>query len=417
MVNFQDCVSCDMSKITLSPEDLSDLIGLTYDSAFEQVQWTSLLRRLCEMFPGIHALAWAYDGDTLLPEYANPGTESFFTEKIEFDFKNESKHGSLSVAEAMKHTPNGFVARSKRIVNEEVWLETRVYRDFFKPAGFRNCLQMKVDHSGDRGAALGFAIPEDPMLEAKLHDPLFEVLKLLAPHAVRASQLARAMTMAKRATQVFSGFLDGIILPMLVTDATGKYLFGNAAGRRMLDRGDPFVQAADARLRLEESHDTADLYHKLRETDRDLVQNGMRVLTSDTPLMIAITPFRASMREASAIDRHLLSEERLFAIFVGQSTEDAVNTNLLEDVFDLTGREAEVCKFLLLGHSVAEIAALSDRSPKTVRNQIQVIYEKVGVSSNTGLMDALSVFRTVGTVFEAENNLGTAPTPRQFSAS
>jgi DNA-binding CsgD family transcriptional regulator len=206
--------------------------------------------------------------------------------------------------------------------------------------------------------------------------------------------------MAKKATEVFSGFLDGIILPMLVTDASGRFLFGNAAGRRVLERGNPFSQTDFGRLELPERHATDDLYHKLKEANRDLAQNGMRVETSDTPLMLAITPFRPSMRDASAIDQHLLDEERLFAIFVGQSAADAVNTQLLEDVFDLTLREAEVCKQLLLGHSVTEIADMADRSPKTVRNQIQVIYEKVGVSSNTGLMDALSVFRTVGTMFD-----------------
>lgn len=389
-----------MSNFTLTPEELSDLIGLTYDSAFEEQQWQSLLRRICGMFPGVGAVAYGYEGDTLLPEYAGTISGGLFTESLKIGLKVQNNMTAMTVAESMQQTPRGFVTRSKLFVGHDEWLKSVIYQTVLKPAGFCHSLQMKIDHNGDRGALLSFAIPEDPVLEEKLHDPLFDVLKLLAPHAVRAAQLARALSLAKKATEVFSGFLDGIILPMLVTDVAGRFLFGNAAGRRVLERGHPFSQTDYGRLVLPERHETESLYHKLKAANRDLAQSGMRVETSDTPLMLAITPFRPSMREASAIDRHLLDEERLFAVFVGQSAADAFNTQLLEDVFDLTLREAEVCKLLLLGHGVTEIADMADRSPKTVRNQIQVIYEKVGVSSNTGLMDALSVFRTVGTMFD-----------------
>ena len=386
-----------MSKLPFTPEELSELIGLVYDSAFEEVQWQSLLKRITELFPGIGGIAWGYDGDTMLPEYVSAGATMLFPRSFDFNMKNDFGE---TMSESVQRAPNGFVARTMMIYGEQELLNSSCYQEFLKPSGYRNSLHLKVDHNGERGALLGFPIPEDPKLEAELHDPLFELLKYLAPHAVRASQLARALTLAKRATEVFSGFLDGIILPMLVTNASGRYLFANGAGRRVLERGDPLRLATDGALKLANSHDTLDLYHKLSQTNRDQVQSGMRIEAGDSPLMLAISPFRPSMRDASAIDKHLLDEQRMFAIFVGQSERDAVNTGLLEDVFDLSIREAQVCKSLLMGQSVATIAETSHRSPKTVRNQIQMIYEKVGVSSNAELLDSLSVFRTVGTMFE-----------------
>ncbi|MEE2945616.1 MAG: helix-turn-helix transcriptional regulator [Pseudomonadota bacterium] len=390
-----------MSKLSFTPEELSELIGLVYDSAFEEVQWQSLLKKITELFPGIGGIAWGYDGDTMLPEYVSADADMLFPRSFDFNMKNNFGE---TMSESVKRVPNGFVARTMMIYSEHELLNSSCYQDFLKPSGYRNSLHLKVDHNGERGALLGFPIPEDTKLEAELHDPLFELLKYLSPHAVRASQLARALTLAKRATEVFSGFLDGIILPMLVTNASGRYLFANGAGRRVLERGDPLRLGADGALKLTNSHDTLDLYQKLSQTNRDQVQSGMRIEAGDSPLMLAISPFRPSMRDASAIDRHLLDEERMFAIFVGQSERDAVNTGLLEDVFDLSIREAQVCKSLLMGQSVATIAETSHRSPKTVRNQIQMIYEKVGVSSNAELLDSLSVFRTVGTMFE--NNPG-----------
>ncbi len=386
-----------MAKLSFSPEELSELIGIVYDSAFDDVQWKSLLTRISQMFPGVGAVAWGYEGDTMLPEYVSASQNTLFPMPFEFNLRNEVGE---TIADAVKRTPNGYVVRTNLYFPENQILSSRLYNDFLKPSGFRNSLHLKVDHNGERGAFLGFPIPEDPELETKLFEPLFDVLKLVAPHAVRASQLARALTLAKRTTEVFSGFFDGIILPMLVTDVKGKYLFGNKAGRLLLNRGNPFRLTRDGFLNLNNSYDTADLYHRLAQTSRDLVQGGMRLETDETPLMLAISPFCPSMRDASAIDRHLLDDERMFAVFVGQSAQDAVNTALLEDVFDLSAREAEVCKSLLMGRSVATIAESSQRSPKTVRNQIQMIYEKVGVSSNAELLDRLSVFRTVGTMFE-----------------
>jgi DNA-binding CsgD family transcriptional regulator len=387
-----------MTDMNLSPEKLSELIGLVYDSAFEKDQWTSFLQKIGQMYPGVGAVAWGHDGNEMFPEYTGGASKPVFTGKLLLEMK---VYDTLSVSEAAKMTPNGFVARSKIIFDETDFLNSELYKKYLQPAGLRHSLQLKVDHVGDRGAYLGFAIPEDKTLEEKYHDSLFELTKLLAPHAVRASQLARALTLAKRATEVFSGFLDGILLPMLVTNESGRYLFANAAGRRLLKRSDPMKLTNSGDLVLHGTDDTRALQRRILSIGKDQTANGLRVETeSGAPLLLALTPFRPSMREASAIDRHLLEDEQLCAVFVGQSVNDELSTSLLEDVFDMTPREAAVCSRLIRGMSATEIADISNRALKTVRNQIQVIYEKVGVSSNVALIEALSVFRTVGSMFD-----------------
>lgn len=395
-----------MDRIKLTPEDLSALIGLVYDSAFEEVQWKSLIDRIAALFPGVGSVVYGIEGEMLLPEYTTSHRDiQVFTEPVRMDF---GLLDGKSAREVLASLPNGFLSRTRKFIAEEDYLKSGIYRNVLKPLGFRHAIHLKLDGRGTRNGVIGFALPDDAAREARLHDPLFDLLKLLSPHVVRAMHLARALALAKQATAVFSGFLDGIILPMLVTDAGGKYLFGNAAGRRVLDRGAPLGLGRDGRLTLEDAGDRAALLRKIGDVDRDMVPGGLRIWCEPEPMLLSITPFRASMREASAIDRHLLSEERLFAVFIGQTERDAISTTLLEDVFDLTAREAEVCKALMLGASAAEIAEGAERSLKTVRNQIQIIYEKVGVSSNVALMEALSVFRTVGAMFEEDGGGVTA---------
>lgn len=100
-----------MSQISLSPEELSDLIGLVYDSAFEEVQWQSLLTRITELFPGVGGVAYGTDGDLMIPAFARAGvSDAFFSDPTEINIEIKS---GLTPPEALRLTPNGFVARSK----------------------------------------------------------------------------------------------------------------------------------------------------------------------------------------------------------------------------------------------------------------------------------------------------------------
>ena len=401
-----------MTDLHLPPEELSDLIGLVYDSAFDPQPWQSLLDRLTTLFPGIGANVYAYDENGILPEFTYSGGHAFYRDPTPVDlmkqglnipdYLNLATPASMAVAEGMRHMQNGFVARTKAFFDEAIWVETPIYKELLEPGGFKHALQMKIEHLGDKGVMIGFAIPADPEREAAIHDPLFNLLKLLSPHVLRATKLARAIAQSKRTNEVFAGFVDGIALPLLVTDAAGKYLLGNAAGRRMIDRTVPFRVNAAGILTLSDPLDTKAFHRELRQLEAHRAPGGLRLEGEPDPLSLVIAPFRPALREASAIDRHLLAEERLYAIVVGQTSKDAISRALLEDVFDLTAREAQVCKELLMGRKVPQIAEASGRSPKTIRNQIQTIYTKTGVASNTSLLDALLVFRTVGTLFEGD---------------
>jgi DNA-binding CsgD family transcriptional regulator len=390
-----------MSQVDLSPETLSALIGLVYDSAFEDVQWKSLIERIAALFPGLAACVHVHEGARFLPAYATSDSAGFLS------FAETSI--DTSAVPRMIGVKNGYVARTRKDYPGD-WFETPM-SSFLQENGYGDVQYLKLDSLGARGAMLAFALPLDPKASAEIHDPLFQLLKLLSPHAVRAFQLTRALTLARRATEVFSGFLDGIILPMLVTDAAGRFMFANAAGRRLLDRGAPFAVERHGRLSCTTPQETAALHHRIREMAEEMVPAGLRLEAPGGALLCCITPFRPSMRDATPIDRHLLDEERLFAVFVGQSAADAINVGLLEDVFDLTPREAEVCAALIAGQSAADIAQASGRALKTVRNQVQVVYDKVGVTSNVALIETLSVFRTVGTMFDPQS--GKRPFPAE----
>lgn len=109
-----------------------------------------------------------------------------------------------------------------------------------------------------------------------------------------------------------------------------------------------------------------------------------------------IVPLWHSPRD---IDRKLFEGQQLFAVFIGARPSGGISLRLLQDAFGLTPREAEVCRGLLEGQKPSDLAVSMERSEKTIRNQIQSLHEKVGVTSTRELTDALSVFRSVGAMY------------------
>lgn len=58
----------------------------------------------------------------------------------------------------------------------------------------------------------------------------------------------------------------------------------------------------------------------------------------------------------------------------------------LARTFDLTGRETDVFRLLMFGHSNPQIAERLSISPNTVKRHVYSIYRKAGVSSRYELM-------------------------------
>lgn len=390
-----------MSSLPITHEELSDLIGIVYDSAFEDPQWKSLLQRLHRLFPEIGGCTVAWEGDTLQPPVVAVGGETlrFWSEAIECAVRTLDNMGAL---ESFRTAPNGFIGRTEAYFDDVQYRQSALYRASLGPSGYCHAQHLLLDQRDGRGAFLSIVFPDNAEAHERLYRPVFELMKLLSPHCVRAFQLARMLTLSRQANEALGGFLDTVILPMIVTDGAGRTVFANAAGRRMLDRGDAIRLTPRGDVALCDPEDSRELLAKIAETERDLAAGGMRTWDGDDPLVMCLTPFRPSLAEANPLDRHLLEEERLVAIFIGQPPGDAINPRLLRDVYDLTEREADVAVGLIVGRSPAEIAEASGRALKTVRNQIQTVYDKVGVASNAQLLEALSVFRTVGTMFDAE---------------
>ena len=399
-----------MKKREISLAEMSDLIGVVYDSALEKNQWQMLISRITEMFPGFFGWTSSFHNEYWLGMYTADGFNDLLREGWDTERTDEARVftempdelNDMRRVQMTRQSPAlGGILRSRDVFSDDELHAFNFYQQKMAPMGVGHWIGLAFAVSGPRYATIAFA-EIDALPGDKDYDGLHRVIELLAPHVVRAMRLSRALYLAKQSAETFQGFLDVVALPLLVADRNGILQFGNEAGQRVLDRGHLF-RLSGQRLTMADSLDTDKLYQAFRETEDEKRPAGMRIDDEDGPISLCITPFHPQMSEDVHADRDVLEDQALFAIFAGTHGHGGVNPMLLRDVFQLTPREAEVCSALVAGKSPAEIADLTGRAEKTIRNQIQSVNEKVGVSSTRALSEALSVFRVVGAMFDTDD--------------
>ena len=398
-----------MAYLRSNLTELSELIGVVYDSALEPQQWQMLLARLNEIFAGFMGAVYTQEGEKFIGMYSpdgfNTASKSVYDQhtldgKVHGISEDQNDHRRELLRRIDPKIGDVFYSRD--IFTDEEFRASTSYKTVLAPAGIGHWVSLKFAQSGIREAVFIFFENEK---SSDTPDPegLKEIFELLSPHVVRATRIARALRMAQEASETFQGFLDAIALPMLVTDRDARLVFSNAAGRRLLDRGVLFRTDPESRLIMIQPEGTKAIRERIEGIERNQVPTGLRIDDQEGAVSLCIAPFHPSMAEAAEADRDLFDARRMFAVFVGSQGDDPVNPGLLRDVFELTQREAEVCSALVAGHSPAEIADVMGRAEKTIRNQIQSVYEKIGVNSSQALGDAVSVFRTVGAIFNVED--------------
>jgi DNA-binding CsgD family transcriptional regulator len=220
---------------------------------------------------------------------------------------------------------------------------------------------------------------------------------------VRGARVAPALYIAKGAPESNKGFLDGIARPLVIVGRDGGLQMANAAGQKMIDRGTIIRHESYGQVSLIDELGQDMFLKALRDSDLASDPCGLIVDDGDDTVSVCVVPFHPAMMTDIKTEQDVFDQSQLYAVFFGTKGQASISKALLQDVFGLTLREADICRALAAGQSPVQIAELEGRAEKTIRNQIQSVHEKVGVTSTRELAEALSVFRTVGAMFDGND--------------
>ena len=281
--------------------------------------------------------------------------------------------------------PAGFARRWRPSVRtDEHWMEKsqfvrcEYYNDFLRPQNIHSAI------------VIGLTVADGQMVDVNIGRSRgrgdFEpgeiaAVKRLHPHLVRAVTLSRDVDALRQERNDFAAVLDGCETAMFLVDHDARVLFANRAAETAL-AARAEMRVAGRRLALATAELTAALRRLVGLAASDAPEGGsMAAPRADggRPLQIVVTPARSERL------RSLTGEARAVVWLTDLGRRAAPTAETLRALFGLSGAEARVAVLLAAGASVAEAAAMIDKSVHTVRSHLQRVLEKTGARRQSEL--------------------------------
>ena len=365
----------------LAHRDLPRLLERLHDAALDPHRWPDFLNALPQYFGGARGIMHLCAGETLA--FINFGNDPAY----EASYARHFAKGDPCSVVGFHKLPLGKVFDPAQFL-ERAWVErTEFFNDWMKPQGI-TCDHLGVSLSNDQRNVMLLSIAP----HASVH---FRQLELLTPHLMRAVEVDRAMTGARRSNLILDSMLDLLGRAIFVLDRRGKVLDANAHAQGL-------VRGEDRLLHVDRF---CVLHADRREDDRALSTSvaanacakqramlPLRLVSNRTgaPYLAWVIPI-ASSRNGAPSQRQSLAEafdgEPTILLLVSPVMRSVeIPPEAIQAAFGLSPAEARLASALAAGRSLGDYAAQAGVSRNTVRNQLAAVFDKMGMRRRTELV-------------------------------
>ena len=213
-----------------SDELLSSLIGDIYDAALDPEQWVGVLAKSAEFVGGPAAALYSKDAASKTGDVAYyAGIDPYYKQLY---FEKYIKLDPLTVGHYFAEV--GELVAVADIIPYEEFLEARAYREWGRPQGLIDALNVSLDKTATSAAMFGVFRHER---DGRVDEEMRRRMGLIAPHVRRAALIGRVIDLRTAESAMLADTLDGIRAGMMLVDADGRIVHANAAGHALLADG------------------------------------------------------------------------------------------------------------------------------------------------------------------------------------
>ena len=358
---------------------LSRLIESIYDCAIDPALWPSTLEQIA-------AAHNSMAGTLNVMDFVTGAERTLVHVGISEHYQalyRKFYQGCDVFAHSLLLHPVDQPATSEELAAEEELLQSRIYREWAVPQGFRYVLLTALIKNQARLAFIGVTRgekggPYDAEEQARM--------ALLAPHVRRAITIADLIDHKTLERDDLAATLDALTTAVLVLGADGRLVHSNAAGRAALAREDLLL----SRIGIVEPWDRtvspafrAMLSAEAGGTVALARRGGGNAVVSALPLH--------SGRRRSAVPR-----SARVALFVQDNPCGPHAIELLGRAYNFTGAELRVLLGLAEDATPADIAQRYGIAPSTVRTHLKSLFAKTGTNRQKDLVKLLFTAPPVG---------------------
>lgn len=263
------------------------------------------------------------------------------------------------------------------IFPDESYLDDPFYRDLLVPHGLGASVGTVV--SVIDGNVLIVTLESDRR-RGLAERSTVDMLDSLRPHLARSAYVANQLAFQHARTAVLT--LEGLGMPAAAVSGAGRVIVENALFSGV-ER--PYSIGLGERLEL---HDRAahELLIEALGAQHDMVpvrSIALRDQQAYTREVLHVIPLRLGALDlfTSAVAIVVLSQPRGIKV---------MRPKVVQSLFDLTPREAQIAIRIARGETLASIASGDHRSAHTVRNQLKTVMRKLGCARQADLARLLS---------------------------
>lgn len=212
--------------------------------------------------------------------------------------------------------------------------------------------------------------------------------KLLLPHLTKAVEIGRTFALLKSQYKAALSALDHVKTGMAIALPSGEIIVQNSEAARILDLKDGLTKSAQGHLHCDQPDQTAELFHALSLATQTAKGEhtahehliAVKRPSGQSPFLLDVSPLRDSKGE---IDTAL---QGALITIIDPDRVPYLRMDRFIALYSLTPAEAEVCRLIIQGLSVNDIAEHRSTTPTTAKNQVAAILQKIGVSRRLELI-------------------------------
>lgn len=362
----------------MSLEDISDLVGLAYDAAFDWSFWPIVLNRLADVLTATSGAAIvSYNSRTrrrglLYPRSSPEYIRSFLGYWCP----------RCPILHYGKNHPVATVMQPEMFVSREEYCRTEIFNEWFKPQRAEAMIGSKLLIEGPVSMFLALMRPYS---NGDFEETEIRLFASVIPHLQRAVQLQLRLAGLEGPAEGSAAILSRLPQGVLLVDAEARVLFANAAAENLLRASNGVFLGSDG-LRTKSPGETRHLRKTIADCADPSSEIGgaggrLRLSREDrAPLIVLVIPQRSRL---DWID--VVRPRAILFITDPEQTTAARGQNLRED-FGLTPAEAAVAVEILKADGLKAAANRLGISLATAHTHLAHVFDKTGTRRQAELV-------------------------------
>ena len=355
---------------------LSELIGQIYSATLTR-SWDDVLNRIIQLTSSNKAFFFI--------EKLNETTPALLALKTTFDYDphilTAYQHEPLQdpFYQAMKDLQQGDTVYCNKLIAIEDFLDTSYYQNYFKPMRTYHAIGSILIRDGIYESA--FAVTRDHS-DNSYSDKELQLMALICPHLSQAMQIFNTLQLQNQYQNLSQSVIEQKNQALFVCNSDGRVVMHNAAADLTVTQGQLFI-SRDGKLTLTEPAASARLstyiYNCATFATRDIYcKEAIQLTQPDGSITtLSVAPLHGC-QDFIRLEQHVC--------LVSVANSHNLDWEMIQREFGISAAESRLLKSLYLKRKLSDLCAEFGVSYNTLRSQLQAIFKKMAVNSQTELL-------------------------------